>query len=159
MTESWEPVVPLAPDYAGDTRVVGRRVLQFVLDVLAVQVVVVVVSAALGFVLRVFLSGALDLLLTGLMWLWLSLLGWLLVTIVWPSVDGGRTPGMRWCGLRVVMSTTGARPGAGAHALRCGLTLIDGFAFGLVGLVVMSNSARQQRLGDLVAGTLVVRDR
>jgi uncharacterized RDD family membrane protein YckC len=39
------------------------------------------------------------------------------------------------------------------------LTIVDGFPFGLVGLVTMANSARQQRVGDIVAGTLVIRDR
>jgi uncharacterized RDD family membrane protein YckC len=43
--------------------------------------------------------------------------------------------------------------------LRCAATVADGFLFGLVGLVVMAGSARQQRIGDLLAGTLVVRDR
>lgn len=158
MTQEWEPAVPLAPDYAGDTGVVGRRVVQFALDVALVQVVVIALSVLAGLLLRLFVGTALLVLLVGLLWLWFSLLGWLLVTILWPAADNGRTPGMRWCGLRVV-TLDGARPRAGAHVLRCALTLVDGFAFGLVGLVIMANSKRQQRLGDLVAGTLVVRDR
>jgi uncharacterized RDD family membrane protein YckC len=65
---------------------------------------------------------------------------------------------MRVCGLRVV-TPHGQPPRPAAHVLRWALTTVDGFAFGLVGLVIMMNSRRQQRLGDLVAGTLVVRDR
>jgi uncharacterized RDD family membrane protein YckC len=35
--------------------------------------------------------------------------------------------------------------------------VVDGFAFGLAGLLVMLLSPRHQRVGDLVARTLVVR--
>jgi uncharacterized RDD family membrane protein YckC len=97
-------------------------------------------------------------LVISLVWLWLSLFGWLLVTVLWPMLHGGRTPAMRWCGLRVV-AMDGQPPRPAAHVLRCALTIVDGFGFGLVGLVIMTNSRRRQRLGDIVAGTLVVRDR
>lgn len=153
--EVYEPVVPLV----GDTRVVGRRAVQFAVDVLIVQVVSVALGAGVALGLNALLRQAFLALLVGvLLWLWVSLLGWLLVAVWWPFVDGGRTPGMRWCGLRVV-TLAGDRPRLAAHVVRCAATLIDGFPFGFVGLVVMANSARQQRIGDLLAGTLVVRDR
>lgn len=158
VTESWEPVVPLVDDYAGDTRVVVRRVVQFALDVLVVQVLVLALSVALTFALRLVVGGVVLVLVVVMVWLWLSLFGWLVVAVAWPALDGGRTPGMRVCGLRVV-TVHGERPRPAAHVLRWALTVVDGFAFGLVGLVIMMNSRRQQRLGDLVAGTLVVRDR
>jgi uncharacterized RDD family membrane protein YckC len=56
------------------------------------------------------------------------------------------------------VTLAGEPPRLAAHVLRCVCTLVDGFLFGLVGLVIMRSSARQQRLGDMVAGTLVVRD-
>lgn len=150
-----EPVLPLV----GDTRVVGRRAVQFALDVLLVQVPAVAVAAALALGLHALLGGVVvPLLVAVLVWLWLSLFGWLLVAVWWPHVDGGRTPAMRWLGLRVVLPD-GERPRLAAHVLRCAATVVDGFLFGLVGLVVMAGSTRQQRIGDLLAGTLVVRDR
>ena len=159
--ELWEPVLPLVDDYAGDTRVVWRRVGQFALDVLLVQVTVIVV-AALATGLAHLVLGADDavvLVLVGLLvWLWLSLLGWFLVTVLWPMLHHGRTPAMRWCGLRVV-TLRGEEPPPAAHVIRCLLTVVDGFPFGLIGLVTMANSRRQQRLGDIVARTVVVRDR
>lgn len=158
MTESYEPVVPLVDDYAGDTRVVVRRVVGFALDVLLVQVVVVALSVAVSFGLKFVVGGVVLVLVGTMLWLWLSLFGWLLVAVAWPVVDRGRTPGMRVCGVRVV-TLHGEPPRLAAHILRWALTIVDGFAFGLVGLVIMTNSKRQQRLGDLVAGTLVVRDR
>jgi uncharacterized RDD family membrane protein YckC len=159
--EPWEPLLPLLDDYVADTRVVGLRVVQFALDVLLVQLVALAVSAAATFGLRLILGANHQVVLVlvfALIWLWLSLLGWLLVTVVWPVLRGGRTPAMSWCRLRVV-TLDGDVPRPAAHVLRCAVTLVDGFGFGLIGLVVMANTGRQQRLGDLVAGTLVVRDR
>ncbi len=159
--EQWEPVLPLVDDYAGDTRVVWRRAGQFALDVLLVQVTVVVVAALATLLAHLVLGPdhAVVLVLVGvLVWLWLSLLGWFLVTVLWPMLHHGRTPAMRWCGLRVI-TLRGEEPPPAAHVLRCLLTVVDGFPFGLIGLVTMTNSKRQQRLGDIAARTVVVRDR
>jgi uncharacterized RDD family membrane protein YckC len=155
--DEWEPIVPLVDD----TRVVARRAAQFALDVLLVQVVAVAVAAGVAFAVRALLGGGhvvLSVLVFGLVWLWLSLFGWLLVTVLWPVLRGGRSPAMSWLGLRVV-TLEGRAPRPAAHILRCVLTIVDGVPFGLVGLVTMANSARQQRVGDIVAGTLVIRDR
>jgi uncharacterized RDD family membrane protein YckC len=160
--EPWEPVVQLTGDHAGDTRVIGLRAVQFAVDVLLVQVVAIVVAtASAGFGVRLLLGNGRVLILVfvfALVWLWLSLFGWLLVTVLWPALHDGRTPAMGWFRLRVV-TLHGEPPRVTALVLRCVLTLVDGFPFGLVGLVIMANSRRQQRLGDMVAGTLVVRDR
>jgi uncharacterized RDD family membrane protein YckC len=158
--EPWEPLLPLLDDFACDTRVVRLRVVQFALDVLFVQVIAIGLAAAAAFGLRLVIGADHQVVLVlvfVLVWLWLSLLGWLLATVLWPVLRDGRTPAMGWFGLRVV-TVDGFVPRPAAHVLRCAVTLVDGFAFGLIGLVVMANTGRQQRLGDLVAGTLVVRD-
>ena len=66
----------------------------------------------------------------------------------------GRTLGKRWVGLRVV-ARHGGRPGTGALLARNFLRSVDI----AVGLVVMAFDRRFRRLGDMVAGTLVVHDR
>lgn len=79
--------------------------------------------------------------------------------VLFEVLAGGRTPGKRLTGLRVVRS--GGRPvGLTASALRNVLRLID-FVPTLyaLGVTVMFVSSRNQRLGDLAAGTFVVRDR
>ena len=67
----------------------------------------------------------------------------------------GRTAGMRVFGLRVV-SEDGSRPDVGQFFVRWAGLLIDGIAFGLVGLVSIWVTKRGQRIGDLAAGTVVV---
>ena len=71
----------------------------------------------------------------------------------------GRTPGKRALGLRVL--TVQGRPiGVAAAALRNLVRAADALPVGyLLGVLVMTMSDRFQRLGDLVAGTLVVVER
>src|SRR5439155_5033349 len=74
-------------------------------------------------------------------------------------VAGGRTPGKRWSGLRVVTLSGGAIT-VGASVVRNLLRIIDEIpGIYLVGIVLVFLTKRNQRLGDIVAGTLVVRDR
>ena len=71
----------------------------------------------------------------------------------------GRTLGKRLTGLRVV-SASGALVGWRESLLRNLLRTVDALPTGyFVGLVAMIASPRGQRLGDLAAGTLVIRER
>ena len=71
----------------------------------------------------------------------------------------GRTPGKAAMGLRVVTIEGG--PIRFRHAaVRAILGLLDKYlGSGLVGLVAVMATRRNQRLGDLVAGTIVLRER
>ena len=77
---------------------------------------------------------------------------------VWlPMRLRGRTLGMVPLRLRVV--TMDLAPAAGSQlGLRWLLLLVDALFFGLVGLVSMLVTPRRQRLGDLMAQTLVIRE-
>lgn len=79
--------------------------------------------------------------------------------VLFEVLGGGRTPGKRMNGLRVVRS--GGRPITLVRsALRNILRLIDILpGFYAVGMTVIFISSRNQRVGDLAAGTHVVRDR
>jgi uncharacterized RDD family membrane protein YckC len=69
----------------------------------------------------------------------------------------GQTPGKRALGLAVT-DQAGQPPRASAVVLRNLLLLVDLLpALGLVGLLVASVDPLQRRVGDLVAGTVVVR--
>src|SRR5205823_8608731 len=75
-----------------------------------------------------------------------------LVETWWPRRHGGQTPAMRWLGLRIV-TVDGGEPTMAAYLVRAFLLVVDGFLFGLVGLVVMAGNPQHQRVGDMVAGT------
>jgi uncharacterized RDD family membrane protein YckC len=79
--------------------------------------------------------------------------------VAFEVLASGRTPGKRWNGLRVVLA--GGQPiGFLASATRNLLRLIDWLpSLYLVGVVSIVVSAKNQRVGDVVAGSIVVRER
>jgi uncharacterized RDD family membrane protein YckC len=79
--------------------------------------------------------------------------------VVFETRAAGRTPGKRWTGLRVV-KIGGAPVGFVTSALRNILRIVDSLpGFYLVGMVSVLLTRNNQRLGDLAAGTIVVRER
>jgi uncharacterized RDD family membrane protein YckC len=86
---------------------------------------------------------------------------WLLVFVVlyYVVLEGlfGRTVGKILTGIRVVDTETGGRPGIVSALVRTLLRLIDGIFAYLVGFIIVVNSDRRRRLGDMAAKTLVVR--
>jgi uncharacterized RDD family membrane protein YckC len=81
--------------------------------------------------------------------------GW---DVAWELLGGGRTPGKRALGLRVVR-TDGAPVGAAESIARNVLRAVEiPFAYAPA-ILAVALGRRRQRLGDFVAGTLVVRER
>jgi uncharacterized RDD family membrane protein YckC len=79
--------------------------------------------------------------------------------VAFEVLASGRTPGKRWNGIRVVRA--GGQPiGFLASATRNLLRVIDWLpSFYLVGILSVLFSSKNQRLGDIVAGTVVMRER
>ena len=77
--------------------------------------------------------------------------------VAFEVLAGGRTPGKRWNGLRVVR--TGGQPvGFVSSTIRNLLRVVDLLpGFYLVGIVSILVTKRNQRVGDLAAGTIVAR--
>lgn len=95
------------------------------------------------------MAGLAMLLLFAFLWLWFS----------WFEAKFGKTPGKKLLGLRVL--TTTGKPIAWREAwLRHLMRFTDlAPAFGLIGFLSAVSSPTFQRLGDRVAGTVVVRER
>ncbi|MCX2951702.1 RDD family protein [Lentzea sp. NEAU-D7] len=85
-----------------------------------------------------------------------SFLGVLWIEVWYPHRHGGSTPAMRWLGLRIT-TLRGGEPSLRAYLVRWLLMVVDGLLLGLVGAVLIAVTPRNQRLGDMVAGTVVVR--
>ncbi len=94
----------------------------------------------------------------------LVLLMWFLVIwgyfVLFEALAAGRTPGKRRLGIRVVMDT-GHRITFAAAAIRNLVRLVDvqPLPSYLLGLLFVLFHPQNKRLGDLVAGTIVIRDR
>ncbi|HEX2038762.1 MAG TPA: RDD family protein [Acidimicrobiales bacterium] len=79
--------------------------------------------------------------------------------VLFEVTASGRTPGKRWTGLRVVKADGGPVDFA-SSAVRNLLRIVDMLpTFYLVGIVAIVASRRNQRLGDMAAGTIVVREK
>jgi uncharacterized RDD family membrane protein YckC len=93
------------------------------------------------------------------LWMLFDLTLTTLYFLFFETVFHGRTPGKRLTGLRVV-SEDGRQLGWSASLLRNLMRMVDSLPAGyLLGVVSMIASPRVQRLGDLVAGTIVIRER
>lgn len=118
---------------APETKVVGRRAAAFLVDNVVIGVLILLCAIPL-------------------------LLG---VTIgYYALLEGyrGQTVGKMLFGLEVIRDDTGAVPGPKAAALRAVMLLLaDAQFFGIVGLAAILLTERRQRIGDMAAGTLVVR--
>jgi uncharacterized RDD family membrane protein YckC len=139
------------------TRVTPRRCAQRVLDLFVVLVISTLVAA--GGLILVVKAGAhgrtVGNVLGGLF------LGTMFVLqvvneIVLPRRTSGRTVGMLAFGLRT-LTLEGALPSWKQFLIRYLLWVVDGLFWGLVGLVVICCTQYRQRVGDLAAGTVVVR--
>jgi uncharacterized RDD family membrane protein YckC len=136
----------------------GSRFVATVIDLLIQSGVVIVAGLALVGV-EIFSEGAAT---SGLGAAVFSVVFSLVILgydILFEVLASGRTPGKRWTGLRVVR--TGGQPVRFlTSAIRNLVRLVDFLPFSyLVGAVAILATPRNQRLGDLAAGTLVVRER
>lgn len=131
------------------------RGLAFALDAVIVGIVltaVVIVVVVAGVDLDSALATALTVALVVL-----GLVAW---PTAWETLTRGRTPGKAAFGLRVVRDDGG--PIRFRHALVRALTglFVDfGLLSGVIAMVVSACSPQGQRVGDLLAGTLVLRER
>lgn len=98
-------------------------------------------------------------LLTGLLvaFLWIGL--WFLIFPVIEALNNGRTLGKAIVGVRV-LKLNGGKPNFGHLLVRHLFDFVDYMPFfGIVGVIVAVNTENKQRVGDLVASTIVVNSR
>lgn len=154
-------VTPEAVVLGFDTAGLPTRLLARLMDVVLQLVLLFALLIGLGFLGA---SGVPDIALT----ITVFFLGPLIIfgyPIILESLWRGKTLGKAALGLRVV--TVEGAPIRFRHALiRGAADIVDLFGLGvlmvapgIVGIVAIAASSRNQRLGDIVAGTIVVRER
>lgn len=92
-----------------------------------------------------------------------NLVGFLIVFGYFILMEGplgkGRTVGKMALKLRVVKEKDHSKIGFGKSAIRNFLRIIDGFFLYLIGMLLISRSEKNQRLGDSVAKTIVITEK
>ena len=136
----------------------GSRTAAAALDallIMAILVIIQIIAGALSLLDSIAASWAMALLSL------LAAFGLILYYVLLEGFWGGRTVGKRALGIRVVMDT-GRAVTVGAAVVRNLLRLID-FLFPLApfvpGVLLVLLTKSHKRLGDMAAGTIVVRDR
>jgi uncharacterized RDD family membrane protein YckC len=138
---------------AMDVHVTGRRVLATIVDGVLLGLLFFVMSMLFGSSSAE--GGQVNASLNGLPFLMYLVL----VVAYYVLMEGylGQTVGKMLLGIKVVREGTGEVPGLQGAAIRTVLRIVDGFFFYLVAFISVLASAKNQRLGDMVANTLVVR--
>jgi uncharacterized RDD family membrane protein YckC len=144
-----------------DVAGIGSRFLAALVDSLIIAILLVVVFVT-GALLTNMLFDNLDNSATG--WI-VALMGLVAFAFLWgyyiffELLWNGQSPGKRWVGLRVI-KTDGTPITLSESIIRNLVRLIDFLpAYYGLGVVVMFINDQARRLGDLAAGTLVVRDK
>jgi uncharacterized membrane protein SpoIIM required for sporulation/uncharacterized RDD family membrane protein YckC len=135
----------------------GSRAAATVLDISIIAALYILIALLMGVTRAV--GAVLSGWLAGLAVALAFLLAWGYFA-AFEALNGGQTPGKRHLGIRVVMDTGHPLTFAGA-LIRNLLRIVDlqpGISF-VVGIVCALFHPHNKRLGDLVAGTIVVRDR
>lgn len=141
---------PISPVNEIETRVTGRRVVQYIIDIIIYGIVGSLISFALNQGHGV-LSAVLLLVDVVLLIAW-----YVIYWAVIPARRNGQTLGMSVMGIRVI-SSSGGPASLGQLAGRSILLVLFPPASLLVGLIVILCSRYRQRTGDHMAGTMVVR--
>src|ERR687894_601031 len=143
---------------APDTQVIGRRVLATIIDVLLLGVVASLFTAP-GALIDGWGSGQFSDAASGVLFSFGGLAALIVYFAYFTIMEGryGQTLGKMALGIKVVRETDGRAPGTKAAVLRTLMRIVDSIGSYLVAFVVALVSDKHQRLGDMVAKTLVVR--
>ena len=126
---------------------VGDRILAFLLDRLILVFYCIAVAA-------LFISTDME-----VIWIWLLLVGipFLFYFLFFEIIMNGQTPGKRAMSIKVIRMD-GTQPSIGDYILRWIFSFIDFYIFsGVIAVIVIAAGGKGQRLGDVVAGTSVIK--
>lgn len=143
-------VTPEAVTIALDVAGLGSRMIAWLIDTLIQLAIAVPIVLGIG---AGDLSGSVELVV-------LSLILFLLVWGYYPIFElswQGQTPGKHAQRLRVIR-TDGQPAGGAAIMVRNLIRILEVFMLPFLAVISMIVTARAQRLGDLAAGTLVIRE-
>jgi uncharacterized RDD family membrane protein YckC len=142
--------MPISPVNEIETRVTGKRVVQYIIDYFITAVVASAIVWALdrghGVLNAILLLVAAVLVAAWYFWYW----------VYRPYHANGQSLGMQLLGLRVI-SKDGGPASMLQLFIRGILLIVDTFIWGLVGFITIVCSRYRQRVGDHAAKTLVVR--
>jgi uncharacterized RDD family membrane protein YckC len=82
----------------------------------------------------------------------------LFYSLIWELFNRGQSPGKKLFGIRVVMKD-GTTPKLSAYLLRWLMLVVDIYLLQCIGILSILLTKNSQRIGDLTAGTLVIKEK
>lgn len=143
--------MPISPVNEIETRVSGRRIVQFIVDWILWGIVAGLISWALNRG-----SGGVEVILT-LILIAVDIAWYFLYWAYWPYTHRGQTIGMQLMGIRVI-SADGGPASLMQLFVRSIFLVLFSWVAAIVGFFVMMASRYRQRVGDHMARTMVVRE-
>jgi len=143
--------VPASPVNEIETRVSGRRIVQFIVDWILWGIVAGLISWALNRG-----TGGVAVILT-LILIVVDIAWYFLYWAYWPYTHRGQTIGMQLMGIRVI-SADGGPASLMQLFIRSIFLVLFSWVAAIVGFITMMCSRYRQRVGDHMAKTMVVRE-
>jgi uncharacterized RDD family membrane protein YckC len=139
-----------------ETRVTGRRVVQYWIDALLVSIVPYLVSLPFDLTNSTLLH-IVGGIVSFVVWVVIAIWYW----VIRPHGHNGQTFAMQWFGLRVISKGGGPANMSQLFVRWIGLIIFDAAPWfwpftGLLGFIVILCSRHRQRIGDHLARTLVI---
>ena len=134
---------------------VGERILARVIDLILMVVYIFSISVVMGLIedaTRIMGSEGIVVIYIILM------LPVFFYSLLWEVFNQGQSPGKKILGIRVVMKD-GTTPNLSAYLLRWLLLLVDLHIMQFIGVLSIVLTKNNQRLGDLAAGTLAIKEK
>ena len=146
-------------DYASP----ASRIVAIIIDTIILMIIMVIIALPLG--LSAFMFSAMTD-VTSMMNMWANAAAWsifaIINAIVWllyfTYFEGktGQTPGKKAMNIKVT-TEDGKQPTFAEALIRTILRIIDGLFLYLLGLIIILVTEKKQRLGDVLAKTIVVK--
>jgi uncharacterized RDD family membrane protein YckC len=143
---------PISPVNEIETRVTGRRIVQYIIDAILFGIITALISWALNRG-----SGGVHALLY-IVLIVIDVIWYVLYWAYWPFGHNGQTIGMQIMGLRIISRDGGPATFAQLVIRSILLVLFTPLSL-LVGIITMMFSRYRQRVGDHMAKTMVVNAR
>lgn len=133
---------------------IGPRILAYLIDIAILTIGYLSVFGFMGIIIKEISSDFQEL---GIVLMMLFALPFMLYSFLFELFNNGQTPGKSALNIRV-LTVDGQKPLAGSLLIRWIFRLIDIFlSSGVVALIAILVSEKQQRIGDIVANTMVVK--
>jgi uncharacterized RDD family membrane protein YckC len=146
-------------DYASP----GSRIVAIIIDTIILLIIMAIIAIPFGLTTALFgmmadVTAMMNLWANAAMWgafLVINIIIWLLYFTYFEGTTG-QTPGKRAMNIKVTKED-GKKANFTDAFIRTILRIIDGIFFYILGLIIMLVTERKQRLGDILAKTIVVK--